>query len=223
MAKPIVGRTERGVALITVILVLLVLTVLGITASVLMTQEDRTSSRQQQDRAAFYAAEAGLRKAEQILGSVQISQISGLLQGPTTPATLAVTPNNPQPPIWGNLGTWTAAYLGCYLVDTGGTTQANQALPINVASGAFGSQYLYYSVYVRNNPTDPCGGVTCDGDYTVQVMSAGWVASQDGTPLAVKILEEQYGFSNPGGIGTTLQKELNAGATSSAQFIQTGS
>ena len=42
---------ERGIALVMVILLLLVLTVLGITATMLMTQEDRISSRQETQKA----------------------------------------------------------------------------------------------------------------------------------------------------------------------------
>jgi Tfp pilus assembly protein PilX len=53
---------ERGVALVMVILVLLILTVLGITAVVRMTQEDKISARQELQKAAFYAAEAGMRR-----------------------------------------------------------------------------------------------------------------------------------------------------------------
>ena len=59
-------RSQRGIALITVILMLLVLTALGIGVVVLMTQEDRITSQQDLQKLALYAAEVGLRRGERI-------------------------------------------------------------------------------------------------------------------------------------------------------------
>ncbi len=216
------NHDQRGVALITVLLALLILTVLGIAASLMMTQESRTASRQDLSHAAFYAAEAGLRQGEQILSQYNTTaQITALLGGPTGPGcsspTLAVTPPCPALPTAGSSGTWTVANLGCYLQNppASGTVYANQAIAAQVAAGAFASTTPLYSLYVRNNPDDRSGSATIDADLRVQLISVGWVASSNGTPQAVKILSEEYSFSSIWQTQQT-QKGGNQGSTGSA-------
>src|SRR5512136_425876 len=150
--------SERGVALILVILVLLVLTVLGITAVMLMTQEDRISSRQDLQKAALYAAEAGLRRGELVFASTRFTpdQLNALLQHVAVASNPAVTPSVPvQPP------PWTVANLGTYLLEASDSTVeiANREVTqLMSGGGTFNRIRAYYSVYVRNNPEDRVAG-----------------------------------------------------------------
>jgi Tfp pilus assembly protein PilX len=220
-------RGNRGVALITVILVLFVLTILGITAAVMMTQEDRTSSRQDQMRSALYVAEMGLRRGEQVLGSytysnfnlatlIQHTAVAGQ-QWATSTTSLPIRPlaDTSVPPV-GKITTWDTGHLGTYLTTTiGGTEEvANVEITDQLTAAGHGSgQRAFYSVYVRNNPED-ARGPNDNGDSRIRLISVGWLANGNGVPIAIKILEEEYnytGFSqsvqaqkggNPGGTGS---------------------
>ena len=57
----------RGSALITVIVVVLILTVVGLGVAFFSSTEDRISGNAKLSRAGFYAAEAGLRQAEALV------------------------------------------------------------------------------------------------------------------------------------------------------------
>jgi Tfp pilus assembly protein PilX len=231
---------ERGIALIMVILLLLVLTALGITATMLMTQEDRISSRQETQKAAFYAADAGLRRGEAILQAVPYTNanLTALLAHTSVANTAAVTPTIPQPP-----GPWDNAHLGTYLtnVTAGGTELANQEVTQLVGAGSdtFNRVRAYYSLYVRNNPEDttpgsplttPQGGLPSplvNYDTRLRLVSVGFITDANGVDangnanvLAVKILEEELDW-NGGGVGNPNQIDVNAGATNSG--LWTGS
>jgi len=226
-------RQERGVALVMVILVLLILTVLGITAVTMMTQEDRISSRQELQKAAFYAAEFGMRRGEKILiGTTYTNDnlttyLSHAAQKdcPATSPTKPVHPAASLPPIWtvGTLGT----YLQQSVADA--TELSNQEVTQFPTSGpqAFDRVRAYYSLYVRNNPEDVQPGTiipdpTHNWDTKLRLVSVGFVTDNRGvddsgnaTVLAVKIQEEELNWGgNP--TGGSLQKELNAGGTSSS-------
>ena len=58
---------RRGSALITVILVVLVLTVVGLGIAYFTSTEDKISGNAKMSRVGFYAAEAGLRQAEALV------------------------------------------------------------------------------------------------------------------------------------------------------------
>ena len=228
------GRGQRGIALITVIPLLLVLTVLGITASVLMTQEDLTSSRQSLVRSALYAAEAGLRRGEANLAKLDTEQIDTALSH--VPVTTQVwdgqndLPTQPTTP--GDPTTWTVSHLGTYLVTAdaqgspSGPELANEQVAYTGASGAGGTATeAFYSLYIRNNPDDPSVSLTIDSDKRVRLISVGFITSAGAslsggtltgnfTVLAVKILEEEWSW-----IGSSqapsVQKQVNAGGTGS--------
>jgi hypothetical protein len=227
---------ERGVALIMVILVLLVLTVLGITAAMLMTQEDRISSRQDLQKAALYVAEVGLRRGEGVFANVNpvtTANINLLLQHTVT-STSAVTMAAPdqrpvQPPPW-NIN-----HLGTYLTSFPGSTVelTNQEVTQMVGGTAvFRRIRAFYSLYIRNNPEDfAAGGVQsplADNDFRLRLISVGFVTDDQGVAsdgsarvLAVKIIEEEFNFqgaahANPG------QGDVNAGATNSGTWAGTG-
>lgn len=222
--------SERGVALITVILILLVLTVLGIAAALLMTQEDRTSARQELYKEALYVAEVGLRAGETTLGTVSSAGATGMLQyDPVATGALreiwrdSTTDQLPRHPACGPLQNWNSTNLGTYFSPSGtGAPIVNVEVPVSVAGGSAATgRRAFYSLYVRNNPDDPnmCAQVSpavqLDQDQIVRLVSVGWVSNADGRPLAVKIVEEEFNFEgvsqNPSG-----QKQVNQGGTGQA-------
>lgn len=214
---------QRGIAIITVILVLLLLTVLGLAASMMMTQEDTTSGRMDLQRAALYVAEAGLRRGEQELSQYQynnqtLSRFLAHVATATTPATYPAVPQHPA-----NRNDYGITRLGTYLTTspTGGMELANQRLAPLAAgeTDPVRGRQAFYSLYVRNNPEDwdrlnP--SPTVNQDSKIRLISVGWIA-QDGRPLAVKILEEEYNWTgvtqNP-----SAQKQTNQGGTGSALY-----
>ncbi len=226
-------RNERGVALVMVILVLLVLTVLGITAVVMMSQEDQISARQELQKAAFYAAEAGLRNGEFILQNTLYSNQAltafvAHVAVASTPATIPMIPVVPPatlPP------QWDIAHLGTYLTTVPGGVQelANQEVSQQVTAGVINSVRAYYSLYVRNNPDDTTPGTglpspTVNWDTKLRLLAVGFVTDNSGVDntgsgrvLAVKIMEEELNWlGNPG--ANFARKEGNTGATSSGFY-----
>ena len=231
---------ERGIALVMVILLLLVLTALGIAATMLMTQEDRISSRQETQKAAFYAADAGLRKGEAILQNVPYSNTNLTAYLVHTPVanTVAVTPTKPVPPPG-----WDNAHLGTYLTSAvgAGTELANQEVTQVGAGGTpFNRVRAYYSLYVRNNAEDPIYSqpnpiptpvpgsttpVNVNLDSRLRLVSVGFLTDWKGVDpttgaanvLAVKILEEELNWGGQGG-GNPNQIDVNAGATNSGMW-----
>jgi len=211
-SKPIVRRTHRGVVLITVVLVLLVLSVLGLAAAVLMTQEDRSSSRAEMQRLAFYVAETGLRRGEGILGSLVYSNVtlSTMLARTTTTECAATTPKLPAvPPGWG------VDHLGTYLLTeaTTGTEIAN--IEVTNQFGLSGTQRALYSLYVRNNEGE--ASATVNIDTKIRLVAVGWVADPNGNPLSVKVLEEEFDYSSLT-MNQTLQKQVDFGGTGAGVF-----
>jgi Tfp pilus assembly protein PilX len=228
--RPQMHTSERGVALIMVILVLLVLTVLGITAAMLMTQEDRISSRQDLQKAALYAAEAGLRKGEQVFSSTGYSNstLNMFLKHVSVARTLAAPDPVPVQP-----GPWDIRHLGTYVTDPAGVGVeiANREVTQLVnGTQPFNRIRAYYSLYTRNNPEDrnPSTGLqdpTNNFDTRLRLISVGFITNSDGVGvpepqvkvLAVKIVEEEFnwtGFSQ----ASSAQKLMNAGGTSSGVY-----
>jgi hypothetical protein len=206
---------QRGVALITVILVLLILTALGMAASVMMTQEDRTSSRMEMRKGAFYVAEAGLRQGEQVLRAVTYSNITlnAFLRHASATMTPAAYPEIPQQPTGPT--SYDTEHLGTYLTTSpgGGTELSN--VEVTHAFSLPGTQRAFYSLYVRNNDDDTAP--TVNSDPRIRLIALGWLADPGGKPMAVKILEEEINY-----VGVTQspssQKLTNAGGTGSAQY-----
>ncbi|MBP1619295.1 MAG: hypothetical protein H6Q02_62 [Acidobacteria bacterium] len=228
---------QRGAAIITVVLILLVLTVLGITAAMLMTQEDRTSARQDHLRAALYVAEAGLRRGEEAIQTLRGDRIgdalvlasSSLQNWHSDPAKPIIHPvqnwhSDPAKPIihpvWARPATWDVEHLGTYArltYDTAGAAEmANQEVSLAMDSRAGGPPLrAFFSLYLRNNPEDASGTVTADNDQIVRLVSVGWVANVDGRPLAVKILEEEFDLSAEF-VARGTQEGQNQGGTNQA-------
>jgi hypothetical protein len=214
---------ERGIALILVILVLLVLSVLGITASVMMTQEDKTSSRQDLQRSAFYVAEVGLRTGEGILTPIPYSNdnLNNLLiyDSSAQAQTPAMVPARPVVPPG-----WDLAHLGTYLAP-GGVPVVNREVAI--AGSTSGKVRAFYSLCVRNNPDDP--GIIYSPprnlDSRLRLISVAFITDSAGLTantnmLAVKILEEEINWTG-WTQGASNQKLGNAAGTSSAIYAGT--
>lgn len=218
---------QRGAALITVLLVMLVLTALGIAISLIMTSEDRISSRQDLQKLALYAAEAGLRRGEETLIGFTVDQATGLLQ--YTSATLEAwreSPTPPQHPNFTDLASWDGLHLGTYLRTGNGTELSN--IPV-VLTGAKGLP-VFFSVFVRNNPTDPSKQPTVNSDSVIRLVAVGWVASSadPNAPFAargvraVKILEEEYSFEGQSSPSTMAQKNVNQQGTGAVVYSPPG-
>lgn len=192
---------ERGSAIITVILVILVLTVIGIGVAYLTQIEDRISGNDRLQKAGFYAAEAGLRVGEQAIRTAisNPSQFTFLLTG--TPVTIP--------------GGGYAAYpLVLDIPGSGPHTYQNESIygatpPSVIIDNAT------YSLFVRNNVEDASGSATIDTDSQLNLISFGQVTLPTGLGAIQKILEESIVIAIGGGqFGT--QKGANAGGTGSA-------
>ncbi|MCU0291204.1 MAG: PilX N-terminal domain-containing pilus assembly protein [Thermoanaerobaculaceae bacterium] len=197
---------EQGVALLTVVLILLVLTVLGMTATMMMTQEDRLSSRQEMLKEAFYAAEAGLRQGETICTHTEFTaaRLTGLLRQTFTPmpSCPATNPSTPVHPAVGrDSRNWTIQALGNYLAD--GAPIVNHEVELASLAGVGRTRRAYYTLYIRNNPEDMGNTVVPpmnqDPDNKLRLVSVGFITDGDGVNpttyaaniLAVRVLEEE--------------------------------
>lgn len=201
---------QRGIALVSVIVVLLVLTVLGITAAIMMTQENRTARQMELQKAAFYVAEAGLRHGERVLRSVPFSNLTltAMLQHSSSTETKAASPKIPQPP-----PPWDVRHLGTYLTEDG-VELAN--LESTVAFQLPGKDRAFYSLYVRNNEDDVSGPLV-NGDPRIRLISVGWIADANDRVLAAKTLEEEFNFLGAAQ-SPSAQKLSDQGGTSSGVY-----
>ena len=212
--------SQRGSALLLVVVLLLVLSGIGM-AMVALTETDQSTARwNTHTKDALYVAEMGLRVGEGVLGAATSVNADALLQHVPSAATVAAPRAVPAFPI--DPGEYDRMHLGTYLTD-GGAEMANRPLALPQPSGGRTAPQGFYSLYVRNNPEDtsvadgnPGTDAREDNDFVVNLVSVGWV-QVGGRVLAVKILEEQYGWF---GVAQepSLQKLKDAGGTSSAHF-----
>jgi hypothetical protein len=212
---------QRGSALLTAILVLLILSAVGAAAVFLMREESTQSASVADAKLALYAAENGLRRGEAVLSNVGAFSINTLLQHDSSgdPATPAMTPQRPRHPTDPKLsGTYDVAHLGTYLI-SGGTPLAVQQVQIPV-QGTGPARDVFYSLCVRDNPEDITAtspnSNQVDSDAKVRLISVGWVQGGNRV-LAVKVLEEEYNFTGVSQ-SSSAQKLVNAGGTSSVLF-----
>lgn len=202
MRKPAVRRPSRGSALVTVILVILILTIVGIGVAYFAQIEESLSGNARLMRAAFYVAEVGLRKGESVISSSIVGVgigLSTLLNCTGCSAPLNVPG-----------GGWQGIILHAADPEDSVTKDfVNQTVPVPGGVVDRGS----YSLYVRNNPDDPSGLEATDTDSVVLLISVGQVQGA-GRRLFTKILEEQL---LTGAIGAPVggQYLTNAGGTSS--------
>ncbi len=208
-------KKTRGSALVSVILVLLVLTIVGVGIAYFTSMEDRLSGNTRIAKAGFYAADAGLRRAELALSNTAGIKSSCAPISLTQILSTGATPSIPVPgggydaiPL--DLSSFSAA--GCLAV-------ADQIkfldIPVPVFTGTPVVDRATYSIYVRNNIEDSLGTATTDQDSIINVVSVGTIRLAGGATLT-RILEEQLILSIGGSFGSA-QKNLNAGGTSAVQ------
>jgi hypothetical protein len=210
----------RGSALVSVILVLLVLTIVGVGIAYFTSMEDRLSGNTRIAKSAFYAADAGLRRAELALSNTAglkntcpLVSLSAILGTGSTPTIAVPGGGNPAIPLDFTTFTW---------LDSGGnpciplTDQIKFLdIPVPVVAGTPVVDRAAYSLYVRNNLDDSDGTPTTDNDNVINIVSVGSVRLVAGT-FVTRILEEQVILSVGGSFGSS-QKLLNAGGTGTAQ------
>jgi len=205
---------NRGSALVSVILVLLVLTIVGVGIAYFTSMEDRLSGNTRIAKSAFYAADAGLRRAELALSDTagmkstcapitltQILSTGGTpvlnVPGGGNPAIPLDLSSFPGPPCLSDLDR--IKYLD---------------IPVPVVAGTPVVDRATYSLYVRNNADDAVGTATTDNDNIINIVSVGTIRLVAGTSIT-RILEEQVVLSVGGSFGSS-QKGLNAGGTGTA-------
>lgn len=228
------ARRQRGVALITVILILLVLTVLGMAATIMMTQEDRLSARQQMQKEAFYAAEAGLRHGERVFSNLPAFTNEILTERLQPPAALGALPECPatnpripqHPAATRNPAMWDTRHLGTYHFDDN-SFLVNREIDLRPLSGRSGNRRAYYSLYVRNNPEDmgnlQTPPVNVPPDARLRLVAVGFVTDGNGVVggianvLAVRMIEEELSWERTPG-GETVQDIQDAGGTGSGSY-----
>lgn len=208
---------ERGSALVSVILVLLVLTIVGVGIAYFTSMEDRLSGNTRIAKAGFYAADAGLRRGEALLskvvnlnptacGTVSVSQLLVARSG-SDPKV----PGGGYPALLLDLSTFnsSSACLG-----TDAQAYTNVSIPPPTAVSVV--DRVTYSLYLRNNVDDASGTETVDTDNIVNLVSVGTVQLATGV-LVTKIVEEQLNLGATGAMAST-QKGVNPAGTGSGTY-----
>ncbi len=218
-------RRQRGSALLTVILVLLILSAIGVAAIYMMNQQNRVSGAVEGSKLALYAAETGLRRGEAVLKAAGVGSVSSLLSMDSSgaPATPAIVPERPVQPTDGNSGpggTYNTGHLGTYLT-ANGIPLADVPVPSS-GPGNAPAQQVFYSLCIRDNPgdidaTQGLASAQLDTDGKVRLISIGWVQGSNGKIVARKILEEEYNYSGLSQ-APSAQKGTNQGGTSTVGF-----
>jgi type IV pilus assembly protein PilX len=96
---------ERGVALIVGLIILAVLSLIGVAAFSITTQEERMAGNSRDRIRAFEAAEASLRDCENAAatgGPAIFGTAAGMYVGPTSSATASIAENQPESTFWQN-------------------------------------------------------------------------------------------------------------------------
>ena len=212
-------RQRRGSALVSVILVLLVLTIVGVGIAYFTSMEDRLSGNTRMAKAGFYAADAGLRRGEALLTKFINMPAATCGSPPGAPLTLtqllaartAPTRNVPG-------GGYDAQVLNLSTFNNTppclGVVDAVAYYPgvlIPAPTGVAVVDRVTYSLFLRNNVDDAQGTATTDGDNIVNLISVGTVQLATGV-VVTKIVEEQLLLTTGGG-STGGQKNVNAGGT----------
>ena len=203
---------DRGSALVSVILVLLVLTIVGVGIAYFTSMEDRLSGNTRISKAGFYAADAGLRRGESLLDKVV--KMPTACGSPTLSQILANRSGTP-------LKVPGGGYDALVLDLSSSPPFDNSAACLNGDGKAYGSVVIpapasvvdrvTYSLYLRNNVDDAEGTAVVDKDNIVNLVSVGTVQLAAGV-IVTKIVEEQLLLST-GGPSTGAQKDVNAGGT----------
>jgi hypothetical protein len=204
---------QRGSALVSVILVLLVLTIVGVGIAYFTSMEDRLSGNTRIAKAGFYAADAGLRRGEALLNEVvnlpvpcvppNLSQILAARS-----AAVLKVPGGGYDAHGLDLSTLPVVTVACL----GADARAYLDVPIPPPAGVSVVDRVTYSLYLRNNVDDLNGSSDIvDLDKIVNLVSVGTANLATGA-LVTKIIEEQLLLSRCGG-STGGQKDVNKGGT----------
>jgi hypothetical protein len=212
----------RGSALVSVILVLLVLTIVGVGIAYFTSMEDRLSGNTRIAKAGFYAADAGLRRGEALLNKVinmpvdpcvPLASRPAWIAGPLsqilaarTPATNLKVPGGGYDALVLDFSTFNSA-AGC--LGTDAKAYADVSIPPPAAVTVV--DRVTYALYLRNNVDDQQGTDTTDTDSIVNLVSVGTVKLATGLSIT-KIVEEQLLLSI-GGKTVGGQDNQNAGGT----------
>lgn len=212
-------RCEKGSALISVILVVLVLTMVGVASLFFMTTEERISNVSRMEKSAFYCAEVGLREAERTV-----------VDGFSASTTYMSTALNTAQTTYNILEVPGGGYLGVVIMDADILAHNDPGLEISdpssggiaVPAGEMRGIQIpntdgliaTYSVYIRNNAEEDSQLV--DTDNKINIVSVGTIVTPMGQ-IVRKVLEEQIYPGAAGGIGTG-QKGINMGGTGSVGY-----
>jgi len=188
---------------VTVILVILILTIVGLGVAYFAQMEEGFSGNARMTRAAFYMAEVGLRKGESVISNVV---------GASTSLSTLLTCLGCSAPINLPGGGWQGIILKATDPEGGMPDVEFADVPVPVPAGVGVFDRGTYSLYVRNNPEDPAWA-TNDSDTVVLLISVGRVRGAGGR-VYTKILEEQL-LTGSFGAPAFSQYLSNAGGTSS--------
>ena len=204
----------RGSALVSVILVLLVLTIVGVGIAYFTSMEDRLSGNTRIAKAGFYAADAGLRRGEALLnkiikmppGTCAIPTLSQILEARTVATNLKV-PGGGYDALVLDLSKFNSSCLG---------TDAQAYASVSIPSPISVVDKVTYALYLRNNVDDALGTETLDTDNIVNLISVGTVRLATGV-VVTKIVEEQLNLGISGAMAST-QKGVNPAGTGSGTY-----
>jgi hypothetical protein len=206
----------RGSALVSVILVLLVLTIVGVGIAYFTSMEDRLSGNTRISKAGFYAADAGLRRGEALLTEV-INLEPATCAPPTLSALLVARSAAAADLLKVPGGGYDARVLDLSTISNAGPlclgTDRHIYKDVTIPSPAGVSvvDRVTYSLYLRNNVDDASGTDILDNDNIVNLISVGTVQLAANVTVT-KIVEEQLLLTTGGG-STGGQKDVNAGGT----------
>lgn len=109
LRRPLQLRTQRGVALATVLILLLIMTILGLAAMRGTLMEERMSSNQLDRSLSFQAAEAALRKGEEVAAGKPTLPGNGALGSGCANGLCAIPNPAVVTPVWLDNAVWAAA------------------------------------------------------------------------------------------------------------------
>lgn len=180
------NRRERGSAVITVVLVVLVLTMVGLAAVIFMNLEQNLTLADRLSKETLYIAETGMRQGETVVRSGSVN-INSLL---TYASTYSIIP--------GTIDECNdAEHLGAVLMDTASGILYHRVTPAFYTPPS--GYYAVYSLYVRNNGDDPSRDPTLDQDNRLKIVCVGEVFVGDPTAdpnarlVGRKVIEEMLG------------------------------
>ncbi|MFB3850969.1 MAG: PilX N-terminal domain-containing pilus assembly protein [Acidobacteriota bacterium] len=211
-------NNEKGSALITIILVVLVLTMVGVASLFFMTTEERITNAARMEKAAFYAAETGLRIGEESIRrqfEANGNFLNLALQTPQTTINMLEVPGGGYDaiiltdPMYLEHNDDALAIIDPASPDIAVPATFLRGIRVNPNSEPIAT----CSVYVRNNEDDPTLNPFVNGDNKINIVSVGIVVTPMGQQVR-KVLEEQIAPGVGGGIGSGM-KGLNLSGTGS--------